>query len=218
MPTGVGSQRSKSKFPNLAVGASSPQGNCRSGSSPACRMRRDATVLRSAAFPAQRAYALASAWLTYTGQSSGQRNILKHCPIAPLAIRLMPENRMRNVLLRLPVPVGIAPQRPVLVAARIHELEILAVGDFVLIDRKCGHRRLRVLRIRCPSQKRCVDRAKCRASPGPPESPPFPGVTGRMTSSGVRGFGTLLSCGNWCSMYASVSACMSRCSIATFNS
>src|SRR5438477_2086372 len=39
-----------------------------------------------------------------------QWNILKHRPVLPLAVDLIPKYRVRNILLGLPLPVGIAPQ------------------------------------------------------------------------------------------------------------
>src|SRR6185437_723001 len=69
-------------------------------------------------------------------QREGQA--LEHSPVLPLAIDAIPKDRVRNILLRFPLPVVLAPQGLVFIAAGIDKLEIFAVGHFVLIDGKCG--------------------------------------------------------------------------------
>jgi hypothetical protein len=51
----------------------------------------------------------------------------------------IPKDRVQNILLRFPLPVGLTPQGLIFIATGIDKLEIFAVGHFVLIDGKCGH-------------------------------------------------------------------------------
>src|ERR1700682_5706001 len=73
-PTGEGSHDLKSKFPLDALGASSPHGYVRSRAPsgvPDAAGGNGASV--GSLRPSHFAYAVASAWLTYTGHSCGKR-------------------------------------------------------------------------------------------------------------------------------------------------
>src|SRR6202034_3058107 len=65
-----------------------------------------------------------------------QWQFVEHGAIKPLTTVLPPEDGTRNSLLRLPVPVIVAPECPRLIPSSLDELQIPLVGDFVLIDFK----------------------------------------------------------------------------------
>src|SRR5882724_11514273 len=53
-----------------------------------------------------------------------ERDVLKHCPVAPFAIHSTPEHGMRDGLCGLPVPVSVLPKGPVVIAPGGHEFQI----------------------------------------------------------------------------------------------
>src|ERR1035441_10598342 len=70
-----------------------------------------------------------------------QRHIFKHCAVLPAIAGLGPEDRMRDRVHRLPVPVADAPEFASRIPARGPELEILPIRHLVLIDLERRHLR-----------------------------------------------------------------------------
>src|SRR5436853_659687 len=68
-----------------------------------------------------------------------QREFIEHRAQEPLTVFATPEDWMCDVLLRLPIPVGIRPVVSMIVAAPCHELQKLTVRNFVLVDRERRH-------------------------------------------------------------------------------
>src|SRR5437879_13638236 len=67
-----------------------------------------------------------------------QREFIEHRAQEPLTVFATPEDWMCDVLLRLPIPVGIRPVVSMIVAAPCHELQKLTIRNFVLVDRERG--------------------------------------------------------------------------------
>src|ERR1700733_2904131 len=57
----------------------------------------------------------------------------------PLVARAFPERGMGRILPESPFPIGNRPHTPVLISARPHEVEILAVSDLVPVDGESRH-------------------------------------------------------------------------------
>src|SRR5579864_2883450 len=73
------------------------------------------------------------------GPVERQGNLMEHRAVLPTINGAIPENRMRDVLLRLPRPGRVGPELAIFVAAGVDEIQKFAVRYRVLINGKRGH-------------------------------------------------------------------------------
>ncbi len=110
-------------------------------------------------------------WLppgSHTPATRRQRQTFEHAAVVPPLAVTLPEGRMLDAVLAQPVPIGLAPEPRLRIAACCNELAELFVGH---VRESIANRppRRRGRRIRCPSQTGCR-RARRRGGPRRPES------------------------------------------------
>ena len=166
LPAGSGSQLEKSNTPCSGDGSASPHGCVRSPDGlPKAARWNSASVGRRA--PRHRAYAAASAWLTYTGQAGGSGTQIEQPAPEPAILMALPEAAdARSASASSQRQSAGPPPARIGVAARLDELEVLLVGDIVPVDLRTRRRPPGATAVRCPTRtRRRHDRRRASTRP-----------------------------------------------------